>query len=51
MLANHWAIHLDPEIYPDPTAFEPERFVNEEGQLIGTPYSERGHHAYGFGRR
>ena len=50
VLANHWSIHLDPEVYPDPTAFKPERFL-EDGKLVGTPYSERGHHGFGFGRR
>lgn len=38
------------EVYPDPETFKPERFI-EDGKLIGTKYSERGHHAYGFGRR
>jgi hypothetical protein len=104
ILANHWAIHLDPvrrffssrsalfgavadppslppfpssslalhsisnslsvltstsvahrsrsqEVYPEPETFKPERFIDEDGKLIGTKYSERGHHAYGFGRR
>ncbi|ORY88519.1 putative O-methylsterigmatocystin oxidoreductase [Leucosporidium creatinivorum] len=51
ILANHWAIHLDPEVYPEPETFNPERFIDEEGKVIGTKYSERGHHAYGFGRR
>ncbi|BGP43937.1 hypothetical protein JCM10449v2_007994 [Rhodotorula kratochvilovae] len=51
VLANHWAIHLDPELYPDPTSFMPERFISPSGELIGTKFSEAGHHAYGFGRR
>ena len=50
MLANHWSIHLDPDVYPDPTEFKPERFI-KDGKLVGTPYSERGHHGFGFGRR
>ena len=49
-LASHWALHLDPEVYPVPTQFNPERFI-EDGKLIGTKYAERRHHAYGFGRR
>ncbi|GAA6033612.1 hypothetical protein JCM8097_001483 [Rhodosporidiobolus ruineniae] len=52
ILANHWAIHLDPEIYPNPEKFDPTRFINSEtGELQGTKYSELGHHGYGFGRR
>ncbi|SCZ89949.1 BZ3500_MvSof-1268-A1-R1_Chr1-3g01683 [Microbotryum saponariae] len=50
VLACHWAIHLDPEVYPEPHKFNPDRFV-VDGELVGTKYSERGHHTYGFGRR
>ncbi|KAM0753795.1 putative O-methylsterigmatocystin oxidoreductase [Meredithblackwellia eburnea MCA 4105] len=50
VVANHWAIHLDPELYPEPETFNPDRFIKDD-QLVGTKYSERGHHAYGFGRR
>ncbi|GAA5916201.1 hypothetical protein JCM8208_000032 [Rhodotorula glutinis] len=51
VLANHWSIHLDPELYPEPTSFKPERFISPEGKLVGTKFSDAGHHAYGFGRR
>ncbi|KAI5479627.1 cytochrome P450, family 2, subfamily U [Pseudohyphozyma bogoriensis] len=50
IIPNHWAIHLDPEVYPDPHSFKPERFV-KDGKLIGTPYAAQGHHGFGFGRR
>ncbi|KAK4703373.1 hypothetical protein P7C70_g2845, partial [Phenoliferia sp. Uapishka_3] len=50
VVANHWAIHLDPELYPEPKVFNPDRFI-EDGQLVGTKYSERGHFGFGFGRR
>ncbi|SCZ89951.1 BZ3500_MvSof-1268-A1-R1_Chr1-3g01685 [Microbotryum saponariae] len=50
VLANHWAIHLDPEVYPEPNVFNPDRFIVDD-KLVGTKYAERGHHAYGFGRR
>jgi cytochrome P450 len=30
LAANAWLIHHDPEIYPEPFAFRPERFVDEQ---------------------
>jgi cytochrome P450 len=29
LAANAWLVHHDPDIYPDPFAFRPERFVDE----------------------
>jgi len=37
----------DPQVYPDPFAFKPERFLDEEGKLT----NDRRILAYGFGRR
>ncbi|KAM0790540.1 hypothetical protein ACM66B_003409 [Microbotryomycetes sp. NB124-2] len=45
VLANHWAIHLDPVMYPDPETFNPERFITD-GKL-----NDLRHFAFGFGRR
>jgi cytochrome P450 len=30
VLVNAWAIHRDPEIYPEPEAFRPERFLGDQ---------------------
>ncbi|KAH9821751.1 putative cytochrome P450 monooxygenase [Melampsora americana] len=52
ILANHWALHLDPETYDDPERFNPDRFLDPQTkELIGTQWSEKGHHSFGFGRR
>jgi cytochrome P450 len=42
VLASHWAIHMDPEMYNDPEQFIPERWETES-----TP----AHFAFGFGPR
>ncbi|CAD6587966.1 MAG: hypothetical protein CYPHOPRED_004210, partial [Cyphobasidiales sp. Tagirdzhanova-0007] len=51
VVANAWAIHQQPDIYPDPQAFKPERFITSENTFQGVPGSERGHFGFGFGRR
>lgn len=44
LTSNWWLLH-DPEVYPDPSAFDPERYIE--------PRSERDplDHAFGYGRR
>ncbi|KAH9987406.1 cytochrome P450 [Russula vinacea] len=37
VLANSWAILHDPEAYPDPEEFKPERFLNEDGSARDDP--------------
>jgi len=48
MVANAWAILHDPEIYPDPEEFKPERFLNEDGTVRDDPRLAL---AFGVGKR
>ncbi|CAZ84036.1 unnamed protein product [Tuber melanosporum] len=41
VVGNLWSIHQDPEVYPNPTKFMPERWDDEENV----------HYGFGFGRR
>lgn len=50
--ANIWSILHDPETYPVPFEFRPERFLDEGGQLKKLEkYEDPGWIAFGFGRR
>ncbi|KAJ7146857.1 cytochrome P450 [Mycena epipterygia] len=48
IIGNVWAILQDEEMYPDPTAFKPERFLRD-GKL--NPDVRDPQAAFGFGRR
>jgi cytochrome P450 len=50
VIPNAWAIHMDPNLYPQPEQFRPERFL-KDGNVIGVPQAERGHFGFGYGRR
>ncbi|KAG1741572.1 cytochrome P450 [Suillus paluster] len=47
VLGSHWAISRDPEVYPEPHAFRPQRWINEQGRLR----DDLTYFFYGFGRR
>ncbi|KAH9987387.1 cytochrome P450 [Russula vinacea] len=48
MVANAWAILHDPEMYPDPEEFKPERFLDEDGSVRDDPALSL---AFGIGKR
>ncbi|KAF8067838.1 cytochrome P450 [Lyophyllum atratum] len=43
IIGNIWAIHMDPVRFPNPTAFQPERFLEET--------HDRDEYVFGWGRR
>jgi cytochrome P450 len=47
VMPNVWAITRDEAVYPDPEAFKPERFLEEDGSLNHDDVS----YVFGFGRR
>ncbi|KAI1502340.1 cytochrome P450 [Biscogniauxia marginata] len=45
---NTWAIHSNPNDFPDPDAFNPDRYLDENRR----PYPNKlGHNGFGWGRR
>lgn len=50
VIPNIWAIHHNADLYPEPFAFEPERFLLAREDVRAELLNE-GHYAFGFGRR
>jgi hypothetical protein len=53
--ANQWAIHRDPDLYPDPESFNPDRWLDPKFPTYKEPLSTypnlHNYSAFGFGRR
>jgi cytochrome P450 len=47
VFGNHWSICRDPEVFPEPDAFKPQRWINDQGLLRDDITNV----LYGFGRR
>jgi len=48
VMADIWSVLHDPEMYPDPEEFKPERFLNEDGSFRDDPTLSL---AFGIGKR
>jgi len=48
VIADAWAVLHNPELYPDPEVFKPERFLNEDGTFRDDPTIAL---AFGVGKR
>ncbi|KAI0792435.1 cytochrome P450 [Abortiporus biennis] len=51
VMPNTWAILHDPEIFPEPEKFKPERYLTEDGKLRTDLPIDPSHIAFGYGRR
>ncbi|KAG1731334.1 cytochrome P450 [Suillus paluster] len=47
VIGNHWAIANDPDVFPEPHKFNPQRWIDETGRVRDDLRS----FAFGFGRR
>ncbi|KAG1875732.1 cytochrome P450 [Suillus subluteus] len=47
VFGDHWSISRDPDVYPEPYAFKPHRWIDEQGDLR----DDLKFFVYGFGRR
>ena len=53
VIPNVWGMNHDPDVYPDPDVFRPERFLDSTGTADVSPPDTHGlgHVSYGFGKR
>ncbi|KAG1748502.1 cytochrome P450 [Suillus paluster] len=47
VFGDHWSISRDPDVFPDPHAFKPERWINDQGRYR----DDLKFFGFGFGRR
>ncbi|KAG1785221.1 cytochrome P450 [Suillus plorans] len=47
VIGNHWAIANDPEVFPEPHTFNPQRWIDDAGRVRG----DLRFFTFGFGRR
>ncbi|KAH7918059.1 cytochrome P450 [Leucogyrophana mollusca] len=47
VVGNHWAISRDPDVFPNPDDFDPQRWINDAGQVR----DDLKFPSFGFGRR
>ena len=50
VVINTWAIHHDPDVWKDPQSFDPDRFLDVNGNII-TSATTNGFVPFSFGRR
>ncbi|XP_078578454.1 cytochrome P450 2U1-like [Branchiostoma floridae x Branchiostoma japonicum] len=34
ILINLWSVHMDPQLFPEPNTFKPERFLDQDGNFV-----------------
>ncbi|KAK0199383.1 cytochrome P450 [Desarmillaria ectypa] len=45
VIGNHWCISRDPDVYPSPNEFTPQRWIRDSDSGLNKPFT------FGFGRR
>ncbi|KAG1725076.1 cytochrome P450 [Suillus paluster] len=47
VVGNHWSISRDPDVFPEPHSFKPQRWINDQGHVR----DDLKFFVFGFGRR